>query len=393
MTDQWAQTKLNRRGLFAATGVGLAATVAVSGCEDPKVSRQGDGNREGAGPNGIERVDPAGTHQAGITRPKQPQPHLTSLVFDLPGEVQQKQLAQLLSGLGAAILDVTDQPQLGVVPAHDLTVTVGIGPRVVVAIDSKLPGAVELPTYRREYIDAEGRGGDLWLQICGSEPLAVSLAVISLQEQLGDAVQLRWQQRAWRGDSIEVGDGATPTRRAPRNIMGFQDGITLPRSEEEINEGVWMHDPAPLGGATIAVVRRFRFEMEKWRALKVDQQERAVGRELKTSRPLSGGTEIDLGAKTPQGDYLVPTDAHARRAHPLALGVPMMLRRSYSIDDPYPGLLFISFQNTIRAFTATMDSFEVADRMLDFTTTTATGTFLVLPGFSRKQPMGSTLFG
>lgn len=393
MTEQRPQPKVNRRGLFAATGVGLAATAAISGCSGTSVPKQGPVNSRADEHPEKARVDPAGPQQAGITRPKQPQPQLTSLVFDLPGEVQQKQLAQLLAGLGTAILDVTEQPQLGVVPAHDLTVTVGIGPRLVAALDSTLPGAVELPPYRRESIEPGGRGGDLWLQICGREPLAVSLAAISLQEQLGAAVRLRWQQRAWRGDSIAVGDGATTTRSAPRNIMGFQDGITLPRSEEEIDEGVWIHDPAPLGGATIAVVRRFRFEMDKWRSLKVDQQERAVGRELDSSRPLSGGTEIDLGAKTPQGDYLVPSDAHARRAHPLALGVPMMLRRSYSIDDPYPGLLFISFQNTIRAFTATMDSFEVVDRMLDFTTTTATGTFLVLPGFNRKQPLGSTLFG
>ena len=75
------------------------------------------------------------------------------------------------------------------------------------------------------------------------------------------------------------------------------------------------------------------------------------------------------------------------------VGAGLMLRRSYSIDEPAPGLLFISFQNDLRTFTATLTHMDAADALLDFTTTTAGGTFLILPGFDRQRPLGFGLFG
>jgi dye decolorizing peroxidase len=85
-------------------------------------------------------------------------------------------------------------------------------------------------------------------------------------------------------------------------------------------------------------------------------------------------------------------DAHLRRAHTTSVGVGLMLRRSYSTDDPAPGLLFISFQNDIRTFTNTLTRMDNGDALLSFTTTTASATFLVLPGFDERRPLGATLF-
>jgi dye decolorizing peroxidase len=113
--------------------------------------------------------------------------------------------------------------------------------------------------------------------------------------------------------------------------------------------------------------------------------------------PLSGGaratvvTDPDLQAKTPDGQYLIPVDAHVRRSSALATGVPLMLRRGYPVDDPEPGLLFVSFQNSLRAFTATMERLDESDAMMEFATATASAHFLVLPGFDKGRPLGSTL--
>ncbi|MCZ0974813.1 Dyp-type peroxidase [Streptomyces albulus] len=75
------------------------------------------------------------------------------------------------------------------------------------------------------------------------------------------------------------------------------------------------------------------------------------------------------------------------------VGVGLMLRRSYTTDAPAPGLLFISFQNDLRTFTATLTHMETSDALLRFTTTTASATFLILPGFDGQHPLGSGLFG
>jgi dye decolorizing peroxidase len=370
--------RTTRRGLFA-TGAGIAATSVLSGCSSSSTM-----SSPSASTPTSTAVAVHGTTQAGVARPALPQQQLMSQVFDLEGDTQ-----RVLAGLGRSIDELTGSAILGVVAPRDLTVTVGVGPRMVAAVDSTLPGAEDLPRYRRESIPDGARGGDLWLQVCGSDALAVSMAATTLRESLASTARLRWQQRGWRGQYAATPDG----HQAGRNVMGFQDGIVGARDADELHDGVWLAAPASVAGGTIAVVRRFRIDVAGWRALDVARQQDAVGRELVSSRPLSGGVDVDLGAKTPEGSYRIPADAHIRRAHALALGVPLMLRRSYSIDDPEPGLLFISFQNTLRAFTATMQSLDESDRMLDFAATTATGTFLVLPGFSPSRPLGSTLFG
>ncbi|MEU4761838.1 hypothetical protein AB0H12_01200 [Actinosynnema sp. NPDC023794] len=136
-------------------------------------------------------------------------------------------------------------------------------------------------------------------------------------------------------------------------------------------------------------------DLPRFAALPVPDQEAVFGRRRDTGAPLSGGaiaSDPDLGAKTPDGRYLIPADAHVRRAHPNAVGVGHMLRRSYTIDEPGPGLLFISFQNDLRTFTNTLTRMDAVDALLPFTTATAGATFLILPGFDRRHPLGATLF-
>jgi len=290
--------------------------------------------------------------------------------------------------LGELVTELTSEPLDGVVDPADLTVTVGIGPRLVHAVDPSLPGADALPSFAGEEIDESHRGGDLWVQVCGSDPLATGMAAARVQEHLAEAATLRWAQRGWRGTYERTPDG----NEAGRNLQGFQDGIVVARTADELREGVWLSEPAMLRGGSIAVVRRFRMDLARWRALGVAGQEAAVGRRRGSSLALSGGAKVDLGAKTADGRYRVPADAHVRRANPLDVGVPVMLRRSYSIDTPEPGLLFVSFQNSLRTFTATMQRLVESDRMIGFTATTASASFLVLPGATASVPLGGSLF-
>lgn len=70
--------------------------------------------------------------------------------------------------------------------------------------------------------------------------------------------------------------------------------------------------------------------------LPVAGQEAVIGRRRDNAEPLSGGgidADVDLGAKTARGEYLIPADAHVRVAHPLTSGTGLMLRRSYSSPE------------------------------------------------------------
>lgn len=352
--------------------------------------------RHGAAATAVPASSPApvpapGPHQAGVTLPQPAQGNLLVVVADLGTAVSAGPLLAELGASIAALTAGTDPRLLGLSPG-DLTVTVGVGPRLVRAAGASLPGAADLPRFSRERIAPGARGGDLLIQICASDPLVVPVAAAALLDRAGDRVRERWRQSGRRGTNVPVGAELA----APRNLLGFIDGIVGPHTAAEQRRDLWLTGPPAVAGGTLAVVRRMELDLPRFAALSVTEQEAVFGRRRASGVPLSGGAVAsgpDLGAKTPDGRYLVPVNAHVRRAHASVVGAGLMLRRSYSIDEPAPGLLFISFQNDLRTFTATLTHMDAADALLDFTTTTATGTFLILPGFDRQRPLGAGMFG
>ncbi|MFD7154762.1 Dyp-type peroxidase [Kribbella sp. NPDC059898] len=374
-----ADDRPSRRTLLGAA----SAAVLTAGCStttDQPTPAQ-------AAATAAAPVPPTGKHQAGITTPQTAQPHLLAVVADVVPSVA---IVRLLAELGETIVALTTgtAPRLLGLPPGDLTVTVGIGPRLVRMAGRTLPGATDLPPFAHEQIPAPARGGDVLLQLCATDPLVLSVAAAALLETTG--LRERWRQSAHRGPAVKVTDNLT----APRNQLGFIDGIVGPHTDPEQSLNLWLDEPRVAGG-TIAVLRRMELDLPRFAGLSTADQEAVMGRHRDTGVPLSGGVIADgpdLGAKTPDGRYLVPANAHARRAHAAVVGVRMMLRRSYSIDDPAPGLLFISFQNDLRTFTATLTHMQNGDALLPFTKTTASGTFLILPGFDQQHPLGSTLF-
>ncbi len=386
-----ADSSPSRRAFIGATGA-VAAAGLTSGCESPAPT-PGQHSSPASTPQAsasTTQVSPTGRHQAGITLPQPAQPNLLAVVADLGDAVA---VGPLLAELGQAVRTLTagtDPRLLGLAPG-DLTVTIGVGPRLVRRADPALPGAADLPRFSREQIAPHARGGDLLIQICASDPLLLPVVAAALVQQAGHRIRERWRQSARRGPNVAVDKDVS----APRNLLGFIDGIVGPRTTAEHQRHLWLAGPAPVAGGTIAVVRRMELDLPRFAALSVADQEAVFGRRRATGVPLSGGTaagDPNLGAKTPDGRYLVPADAHIRRANPNVVGVGLMLRRSYSTDEPTPGLLFISFQNDIRTFTRTLARMDDSDALLRFTTTTASATFLILPGFDQQHPLGAKTF-
>lgn len=365
----------------------MAAVGLAAGCE-ARPARPGPPSDA---PASAAPVPATGRHQAGITTPRPAQRNLLVVVADVGPAVAPGPLLADLGRTVRALTAGTDARLLGLAPG-DLTVTIGVGPRLVRAAGPALPGATELPGFSRERMDPQARGGDLLIQICAGDALVVPVAAAALLDQAGDRVHERWRQSGHRGPDVPVDHDLT----APRNVLGFIDGIVGPHTAERQRRHLWLPGPAPVAGGTIAVLRRMELDLSRFAQLPVSAQESAVGRRRTTGTPLSGGSITSdpvLGAKTPDGRYLIPADAHVRRANANAVGVGLMLRRSYSTADPAPALLFISFQNDIRTFTSTLTRMETSDALLDLTTTTAGATFLILPGFDDHHPLGASLFG
>lgn len=235
----------------------------------------------------------------------------------------------------------------------DLTAVYGLGPRLSSEI-------AELPAFARERIAPECRGGDLLVQVCGPDRTAVSQAAADVNALVG-------RHPRWVQDGFRTG----------RNLLGFHDPIVNPVTEAEFQSEVWRPD-----GSTVVLVRRLRLDVDRFLALSVGEQERVVGRRRGDGAPLSGGPPrglADLHAKTPDGQWLIPADAHVRRAHALASGSGMMLRSGYTYDNGPAdrGLLFISYQRDPRTFTATQARLDEEDALMAYVTATASGIFWV----------------
>ncbi|WP_376778658.1 Dyp-type peroxidase [Phytoactinopolyspora halotolerans] len=328
-------------------------------------------------------IPATGIHQAGIAAPVVPQQFSLTVVVDVPGAGD----PSFLPALGDQLLTLLDG---GVHDAGDLTVTIGIGPRLVAAVDGALPAAGPLPAFLGDAELASDRaGGDLLLLASGSDPVVLPKAVDALLAVLSAPLpegKERWRQFGFRGPGA---DGVV------RNAFGFHDGIVVPRGEAELRENVWVQEDPRVAGGTVAVVRRLRMDTRAFTALPVAEQESAVGRRRSDGAPLSGGgrmAEVDLTAKTADGQYVTPLGSHARAAHPSTTGSALMLRRGYSYaEGDETGLMFISFQRDLRTFVATQHRLDEQDAMMRFVTPTASASFLVPPGFDRDRPLGASL--
>ncbi|MBD5784671.1 Dyp-type peroxidase [Cellulosimicrobium terreum] len=381
-----------------AAGTAVGAGVVVAGSDrgtDPATAPSGGTGGTSSG------TSPYGVHQAGVAVPDPTQRSAETLVLDLPDDValHPDPLAELLAGLGETIaaLAAGDHAGLAGLDPAGLTVTVGLGPRVVVATLGTGPGADELPAFTSDDLTERRTGGDLLLLVRSDEDAVVALAGQVLAAEVARAsgpaderAHVRWSAPGFRGPLAGPGN---------RNLTGFRDGLSVPRGDEELEAAVWWDDAVRPGmeGATVAVVRVMPFDVNAFTALPVAAQEEAVGRRRAGGEPLSGGTALDdpdLRAKDDTGRYAIGVDAHVRRAHPLPAGLDtLMLRRSYSFTGAETGLVFVAFHRELDTFVRTQQRLDEGDALTALARTTASGTFLVLPGYDAERPLGAALRG
>jgi len=373
-------------GISAAVGAvvgGGAAAAALRVFDTPDAT----GNAGAPEGSAVRTIRADGPTQAGIDRPETPQRHCLITVIDLPDDN-----TGFLHEWGATILALTGGGPTDTLPdgPGDLTITIGLGPRLVTAVDPALPGAQDLPAFARDTeLTGHTSGGDVLLAINTSDPSVLGPVQAILLAAVPQA-RTRWTQHGYRGPG---------TGTIVRNPLGFDDGIIVPHTPEELSQNVWLGEP--LTGATICVIRRLRINTTGFHTLPLTEQEQVIGRHKIDGTPLSGGLradQVNLGAKSPDGQYLVPARSHTRAAHPSFTGSTLMLRRGYAYDNGITnggtadaGLLFICYQNNLRTFTATQQRLDDTDDLMDYVTTTASGTFLILPGHTRDTPLGAGL--
>lgn len=365
------------------TGVGSAQLLAENSANPQTLTS--------STPNSVPSTNPlpapqiAGLTQAGVTRPVTPQSHALVVIAD----IDLTDPAQILADLGSSILSLTSDPELEIFPdgVKDLSVTVGVGPRVL----SKFRPAkdverlLDLPLFAGdEDIEQSLHGGDLLLSLNCSDPQVLEPAYRVLSARVTGLTQ-RWAVFGFRG----AGVGGIA-----RNPFGYHDGVIVPRSPAEQLRDVWIQD-GPFRGATICVMRRFLLDTEAFAAQPAERQDAIMGREKISGAPLSGGVladQVNVSARGTDGAPVIALDSHVRAAHPSFTGSGLMLRRSYGfMEGSSHGMLFIAFQKDISTFIRTQQRMDDLDALLNFATATASASFLILPGYTAERPLGATL--
>jgi dye decolorizing peroxidase len=403
MVEQSARGRfrLNRRRLLTGGAAALATGAALTQC----APAQSATNPTGFGAD----VEPFyGLHQGGIATA--PQTHALFVALDLApqaGRTPRDTLAAILRLWTADAARLTQgqpaladtEPELAHRPAR-LTVTAGLGPAVFDRIGLahlRPQTATDLPAFRTDRLDTRWCGGDLLLQICADDPVAVAHASRVLLKNVRTMTTQRWRQRGFRDARGSDASGTTM-----RNLMGQVDGTVNLTDAEAFDRHVW--DPGTaqpwFTGGTILVVRRIRAEMDTWDEIDRESKELAVGRRLDNGAPLTGQREFDEPdlTATVNGIPVIPPNSHVALARRRTKD-EQFLRRPYNYDDPPPtgqatdsGLIFATYQrDPVKQFVPVQRRLADGDALNEWITTIGSAVFAILPGVGDDEYLGQRL--
>lgn len=369
-----------------------------------------------------------GQHQAGIITPAQEQLHFAA--FDVAPDQTRDDLIELLRdwtyaasrltlglpvGAGGAfdgdpLAPPTDTGEAADHGPNGLTITFGFGRSLFVdaegrdrfGIADQLPEEfTALPKMVNDFIQPAISGGDLCVQACANDPQVAVHAIRNLTRLAFGRASLRWSQLGFGRASSTSTEQLTP-----RNLFGQKDGTNNIKAEEpeKLDEHVWISDgPAWAHGGSYLVARKIMMTIEVWDGLRLEEQDRVLGRAKGTGAPLSGGDEFttpDFAKRGPDGKPLIDARSHVARTHPSNNDGIHMLRRAYNYVDGNDeqgrlaaGLFFVAFVKAPERFAKVHRNMARDDMFIEYLKTLATGVYLVPPGTIEGGYVGEKLFG
>lgn len=355
-----------------------------------------------------------GEHQAGIVS-KEPA-HTYFVAFDLITD-QRGQLQALLQRWTLAAAELIESGAMPGLMNKPLSVTFGFGPSLFekdgqdrFGLAAQRPAAlVNLPRFVGDQLVPERTGGDLSVQVCAEDPLAVETAIRRLAKVAQGVAVMRWAQMGF--------NGRFQAHETPRNQMGFKDGTLNVNGQDPqtAKAFVWVGDegPAWLRGGSYMVIRPIRISLEHWDDMTLAFQEQTIGRHKASGAPIGKQQEfedLDLEREDAQGNPVLTENSHAAMSAPESNGGAQILRRAFSYDngiakiaERWPpwrqlvtfdaGLLFQCYQRDPRTgFIRLFKKMAQIDMLNQFTTHVGGGLFACPHGIKPGAYLGEDLF-
>ena len=256
------------------------------------------------------------------------QPHATFLVFDLVPGHDPRAAIQRLREVAA------DRPSV-----------IGFGAPLAFALGAEIPELRAFPAMVGPGVAFPSTQGALWAYLPGTDRSVVIDHALSLREALGAGFRLDEEVSAFK-------------YRTGLDLTGFEDGTENPKDEAAVAAAIVSGKGPGLDGSSFVAAQKFRHDLERFRALRPEDQDQVIGRERATNEEMAGA----------------PVSAHVKRtAQESFEPAAFMLRRSMPWGGAgEQGLYFVAFGESLDRYErvlARMTGREdgVVDALLGFT--------------------------
>jgi len=246
----------------------------------------------------------------------------------------------------AALLDVVDGENT----------IVGIGPSLVSAFNSQIPGLRPFPSMVGPGFDIPSTQYALWFWLRGDDRGELHHRSREIEQALAMDFQLK-----------EVLDGFMHVDS--RDLTGYVDGTENPEDEDAIDAAIVSGQGRGLDGSSFVAVQQWTHDFELFDAMTMEEQDDAIGRR-----------------KSDNEEFDAPKSAHVKRTAQESFDPEaFMVRRSMPwAEGNEAGLNFVAFVKTLDAFEVMMQRMAgaedgIADALFNFTRPISGGYFWCPP--------------